>query len=151
MRYCLYIVALCIVLAAPANADPLIMRRISSSFPETMSALQSAIVAQGYKVYRVQRIDIGLTKTGHQTDRYRLVFFAKSKEIRYLMEHYPELSPVIPIKFVIYAEESDTLILTHNTNNLAQLYPHKELADYFTRWNQDIVEILESTRQRVLE
>jgi len=151
MRYYLYIVALCMLLAVPANADPLIMRRISSSFPETMSALQSAIAAQGYKVYRVQRIDFGLTKTGHHTDRYRLVYFAKSREIRYLMEHYPELSPVIPIKFVIYAEESDTLILTHNTNNLAQMYPHKELADYFTRWNQDIVEILESTRQRVLE
>jgi uncharacterized protein (DUF302 family) len=127
------------------------MRRISASFPETMTALQSAIVAQGYKVYRVQRIDIGLTKTGHQTDRYRLVFFAKSQEIRYLMQHYPELSPLIPIKFVIYAEDNDTLILTHNTNNLAQMYPDKQLADYFTRWNQDIVEILESTRQRVQE
>lgn len=151
MRNYLYIVTLCLFLAVPAKAEPLIMRRISAAFPETMSALQSAIAAQGYKVYRVQRVDIGLTKTGHQTDRYRLVFFAKSREIRYLMDHYPELSPVIPIKFVIYAEESDTLILTHNTTNLAQLYPDKELADYFTRWNQDIVEILESTRQRVLE
>ncbi len=35
------------------------------SFPEAMNALQSAIAEEGYKVSRVQRVDIGLTGSGY--------------------------------------------------------------------------------------
>lgn len=133
------------------NADPLIMRRMKSAFPDTMVALQTAIVEQGYAVTRVQRVDIGLTKTGHTTDRYRLVFFGKGPRVRKLLQQYPELSPYVPLKFVIYAEASDTLVLINNMENMKQLYPQPELVTVFDRWNQDIVEILESTRQRTQE
>ncbi|MBE9515894.1 MAG: DUF302 domain-containing protein [Proteobacteria bacterium] len=155
MRVYSYLLTLVISLgllpAFPANADPLIMRRMSATFPETMSALQAAIVEQGYTVSRVQRVDIGLTKTGHKTDRYRLVLFGKGKEIRKLINQYPQLSPVLPLQFVIYAEEDETLVLINDMNNLALMYPDKALSAYFNKWNRDIFEILESTRQRVLE
>ncbi|MDH5631411.1 MAG: DUF302 domain-containing protein [Gammaproteobacteria bacterium] len=129
-------------------ADPLIMRRMDANFPDTMVALQTSITEQGYAISRVQRVDIGLTKTGHETDRYRLVFFGKGPEIRSLLNKYPQLAPYLPLKIVIYAEADDTIVLTNNMENMKQLYPDENLARVFDTWNQDIVEILEATRQR---
>ncbi len=140
-----------LLLSMNAAADPLIMRRLTTSFPDTMVALQTAIAEQGYTVSRVQRVDIGLTKTGHETDRYRLVFFGKGPHLRKLLQHHPELSPYVPLKFVIYAEANDTIVLTNSMENMKQLYPDPQLATVFDRWNQDIIEILESTRQRTEE
>lgn len=144
----LLLAALLAVVSSVALADPLIMRRMDASFPDTMVALQTSVTEQGYTVSRVQRVDIGLTKTGHETDRYRLVFFGKGPEIRALLKKYPQLSPYLPLKIVIYAEADDTIVLTNNMENMKQLYPDKDLVKVFDTWNQDIIEILEATRQR---
>lgn len=144
-------IAIIMVTTRPASADPLVMRRMTTNFPDTMVALQAAISEQGYTVSRVQRVDIGLTKTGHKTDRYRLVFFGKGSQIRRLLGSYPELSPYLPLKFVIYAEADSTLILINSMENMKELYPEPKLASVFDGWNQDIIEILESTRQRTEE
>lgn len=130
------------------QANSLVMRRVQASFPETMSALQNAIVDQGYTVSRVQRVDIGLIKTGHKTDRYRLVFFGKAKEINKLSLRYPRLTPFLPLKIVVFAEGDDTMLLVNDMRNLESLYNHNELNKVFRRWSKDILNILEQARQR---
>ena len=62
--YKLVLVAL-LLIPSFAQADDLIMRRIAVDFPETMTTLQASVVAQGYRVSRVQRVDIGLTSSGY--------------------------------------------------------------------------------------
>ncbi len=67
--------ALIMAVVIPAEAQQLIMTRSLNTFPETMLNLQEAIADQGYTISRVQRVDIGLTKMGYETDKYRVVFF----------------------------------------------------------------------------
>lgn len=136
------------LLAEKQNTSPqeLLMVRVENNFPEAMNALQQAIVGSGYKLMRVQRVDIGLTKSGYKTAEYRIVFFGKKNEIQTLAKNYPHLIPFLPLKLVIFAEGDETIVMGANPAKLASFYPDKKLEPYFTKWEKDFREILKRIR-----
>lgn len=126
-----------LLLPSSVFAEGLIMARINQGFPETMSALQAAIVSQGYKVSRVQRVDIGLTKSGFKTDKYRVVFFGTAEQNAELASKYPDLIPYLPLKVSIFAEESDTILVSNNPEVLAPYFKGIP-QQIFEQWSHDI-------------
>ena len=134
--------------AEEMNTSPqeLLMVRVENNFPEAMNALQQAIVGTGYKLMRVQRVDIGLTKSGYKTAEYRIVFFGKKDEIQALASNYPQIIPFLPLKLVIFAEGDETIVMGANPAKLASFYPEKNLAPYFSKWEKDFREILKRIR-----
>jgi uncharacterized protein (DUF302 family) len=96
---------LVLLLSPVLAAEELFMVRSQLSFPEAMTVLQQAIRENGYQVSRVQRIDIGLTRSGYKTDKYRVVFFGKLQEIRRISDQYPELIAYLPLKIAIFAQK----------------------------------------------
>lgn len=145
-RACLLVVLLLGLASLTAQADDLIMVRSAQDFPETMLALQEAIKAEGYQIARVQRVDIGLTRRGFKTDKYRVVFFGRNEEISRLIRQQPELAPYLPLKISIFAEGSETLVVTMNPLILAELYPDSPAKPVFRRWAQDVQRILRRIR-----
>lgn len=133
-------------LSGAVSADQLFMVRSAQSFPEAMTTLQGAIVAHGYKVARVQRVDIGLTGSGFETDKYRIVFFAKAEEVRDLSARYPQLIPYLPWPITIFAEGEETLLVSSNPAELTALADNAELQQVFARWSADMRAILEEVR-----
>jgi uncharacterized protein (DUF302 family) len=129
------------------NASDLLMARSSQSFPETMLALQTSISEHGYKLSRVQRIDIGLTGMGYDTDKYRIVFFGKIDEIRSLGSKYPQLIPYLPIKISIFAENKETILITANPLILTSMIDDEHTATIFHRWKNDLESIFEDIKQ----
>ena len=127
-------------------AQDLFMVRAQLPFPEAMSVLQQSIVESGYKVSRVQRVDIGLTKSGYKTDKYRVVFFGALDELRAVSDKHPELIPYLPLKISIFAENDETLLLASSFKHLRPFYPSPELQLQFDRWESAIAEILERVR-----
>lgn len=136
-------------LSTPAAAmvtDELIMVRSEQAFPEAMSSLQSAIKQQGYTVSRVQRVDIGLTSSGYQTDKYRVVFFGKTDEIHQLTRQFPTLVPYLPLKIAIFAEGDHTILVTSNPRAFVDMYPDPRLQSLFLRWQKDVIDILKTVQ-----
>ncbi len=131
-----------------AQAEDLLMVRSAQSFPETMLLLQQTIADKGYTLSRVQRVDVGLTKMGYKTDKYRVVFLGKPEEIRQLKDAYPQLIPYLPLKISIFAEGEQTLLSTVNPEFLRKFYPQQELQPVFQRWARDLHDILEAVRSR---
>jgi len=127
-------------------AQELLMVRVANTFPYTMNALQNAVIKQGYQLIRVQRVDVGLTKSGYITAEYRIVFFGKKKEIRKLSKKYPTLIPFLPLKIVIYAEGDETILIATNPAKLKSFYPERSLTPYFDRWETDFRAILQKTK-----
>ena len=142
----LWLAGLLLLVAASAGAQDLYMVRSSMAFPETMIALQKAIREQGYTLSRVQRVDIGLKKSGFKTDRYRVVFFGKPEEIERLGAAYRDLVPYLPLKIAIFAEGDETLLLASSFHHLRPFYTQKALIRQFDRWETDIQTILEQVR-----
>jgi len=140
------LLALLLTLCGTVNAQDLYMVRSSLAFPEAMSLLQQTIKAEGYQVSRVQRVDIGLTKSGFKTDKYRIVFFGKLDEVRAVIDQYPELIPYLPLKIAIFAEGEETLLLSASFQHLRPFYESPTLRDRFDRWDTDISRILERVR-----
>lgn len=130
-----------------ANADELLMIRTSQNFEDAMTTLQSSIAEHGYKVTRVQRVDVGLEAKGYKTDRYRIVFYGKPGEIEALAAKYPKLIPYLPLAIAIFAEEGNTLLTTARPALLKQFYPEPELKPIFERWEKDLVEIMDEVRE----
>lgn len=131
---------------ASAHAENLLMARTKQTFPEAMSKLQETVVETGYKVSRVQRIDIGLTTSGFTTDKYRVVFFSTEKDIKYIAKEFPHLVPYMPWKIAIFAEDQDTLLVT--ANPMAFSSPEHPGADQFlSRLKTDVEKILDTLRQ----
>lgn len=139
---------LVVLLAASLNAsaEDLLMARSRQAFPEAMLTLQESIRNHGYVVQRVQRVDIGLTAMGYQTDKYRVVFLGKLEETRELAAAHPELIPYLPLKISIFAEGNQTLLVTSNPATLKALYPDPSLAVRFDRWERDLRSIFEDVR-----
>jgi len=130
--------------AFTSYADDLIMMRIRQTFPETMVNLQSAIKKTGYKISRVQRVDIGLTKSGFKTDKYRVVFYGKPDEVNQLSENHPDIIPFLPLKISIFAENNETIILTTNPLQLKKFF--KDIPDgTFSNWYKDVNTIFDLT------
>jgi uncharacterized protein (DUF302 family) len=128
-------------------ADELFIVRSSQNFEEAMSTLQNAISKQGYKVTRVQRVDVGLEAKGYKTDRYRVVFYGKPGEIEALAEKYPTLIPYLPLSVAIFAEGGNTLLTTSRPTLLQKFYTDPALAPVFARWEKDLSTILDTVRE----
>lgn len=142
------VLALMLMLAAavPAHADQLFMARSSQPFPETMLAVQDAVGAHGYTISRVQRVDIGLTASGYQTDKYRIVFFGRPDEVRRLADRHLELIPYLPLKLTLFAEGDDTIVVTANPMVFAPVADDPETEAILKRWRRDVRAILDRIR-----
>lgn len=121
-----------------AIADELIMARSTDDFPETMLVLQTTIKKLGYTPSRVQRVDIGLTKSGYATDKYRVVFFGKADEIKMVTDKLPELIPYLPLKISIFAEDGQTIVVTLDPLSFDSMFPNSGLQATFKQWDKDI-------------
>ena len=132
----------------PTLADEMLIARSGRDFEDTMTSLQGAIAARGYKVSRVQRVDIGLEAKGYQTDRYRVVFYGKADEVAQLAERHPELIPFLPLSVAIFAEGSQTLLATNRPGALKAFFTAPELAPTFDRWEKDLVSIFDEIRRQ---
>jgi len=141
------IVLILLYTQSTANADELMMVRSTEDFPETMLKLQSLIKQQGYKPSRVQRIDIGLTKSGYKTDKYRVVFFGKADEIKTISKELPELIPYLPLKISIFAEDGQTILVTIDPLSFDKMYPNSSLTPTFKRWAKDMHIIFDAIRE----
>lgn len=129
------------LLGSPVHAEQMMMVRVGQSFPETMMKLQEVINARGYQLSRVQRVDIGLTTFGYVTDKYRIVFFGKQAQNRWLIDKHPELIAYLPLKIAVYAEDQDTLLVAYNPEDLLQPGT-PELKKLVHEWQVDIQKIL---------
>jgi uncharacterized protein (DUF302 family) len=139
--------ALLACLAVPAAADELLIVRSTQNFEDAMTTLQSAIAAHGYKVAKVQRVDVGLEAKGYKTDRYRVVFYGRPGEIEALAAKYPNLIPYLPLNVAIFAEGGQTILTTARPGVLKEFFPQPELQPVFDRWESDLVAILDEVRQ----
>lgn len=128
------------------SSNQLLMMRSKQSFPETMLALQNTLVDYGYTITRVQRIDIGLTGMGYDTDKYRVLFFAKPEEFRKTVDKYPDLVAYLPLKSAIFAELDETIITFTDPTNLQFIYESAELKLLTRRWRSDIIAIMDELR-----
>ncbi len=122
------------------------MARTKQTFPEAMLQLQETIRKLNYSISRIQRIDIGLTKSGYATDKYRIVFFATKKEITLISNKYPHLIPYIPWKIAIFAEQQDTLLVSADPMQFSnKKYPGAD--KYLLKWKKDIQKIMTVLRE----
>lgn len=144
---CLLTLAAVAGLHMPVWADEMLIVRSGRDFEETMSALQGAIAARGYKVTRVQRVDVGLEAKGYTTDKYRVVFYGKADEVVRLAERHPDLIAFLPLNVAIFSEGNQTLITTNRPRSLAALFPAPELKATFAQWEADLVGIFEEIRR----
>lgn len=142
------VVTLSLLLCAGiVHAQNLLMVRSVESFPETMLSLQTAIGEQGYRISRVQRVDIGLTASGFETDKYRIVFFGKPEEVRSLTAKYPQLIPYLPQKITIFAEGEDTLLVSLDPEMYKGMVDDEEVKAVFDRWRHDTQIIMDKIRE----
>jgi len=130
-----------------AGAEELIMARSGKNFEDAMNTLQATITGHGYKVTRVQRVEVGLEAKGYKTDRYRIVFYGKPGEIEMLAGKYPKLIPYLPLTIVIFAEEDNTILTAAHPALFEQMYPDPELKHIFERWEKDMLEIMDELRK----
>jgi len=145
MKYLHCMAAALIFFSTSAHADDLMIVRSLQTFPEAMVTLQSSIHEHGYQITRVQRVDIGLTKKGYVTDKYRIVFVGKKDEIQYITSKYPELIPFMPPKITVFAEGEHTLMVTANPRILAGMVDEKDRA-IFSRWESDVYSVFDDIR-----
>ncbi len=132
---------------AMAGTGRILMVRSPQMFPETMITLQNTIRKFGYKISRVQRVDIGLTKSGYKTDRYRVVFFGKAGEVRKIANRYPQLAAYLPMKISLFAEGRETIVLAADPMMLTRVVDAQALRPILRRWSSDLQKILEIVRK----
>ncbi len=144
--FSLLIALLFALLAVPAQADQLLIIRAPQAYPEAMATLQNAISKRGYKITRIQNIDVGITKTGHTIDYYKVVFYGKPEEVTQIIQEHPELIPYLPLSIVIFAEDTNTVVATNRPSVLAEFFPDPALKPMFMRWEDDLIKIMDEVR-----
>jgi len=136
-----------LIIQSNVYADDLFMVRSDQAFPETMASLQAAIKSTGNTLSRVQRVDVGLTKMGYKTDKYRVVFYGKHAEIKSLITKHPELIPYLPLKIAIFSENGQSVLTATNPEKLSEMYPDKSLIPIFAAWTKDLTKIMDQVQK----
>jgi len=93
----------------------------------------------------VQRVDIGLTTFGYQTDKYRVVFFGKPEELRRMASEYPQLVPYLPLKIAIFAEGEETLLVASSPRQLLES-DQPALNAVLETWTTDLYSVFDTMR-----
>ncbi len=140
------ILSLLLLPGLPAIAEDLLMARAPMTFPEAMLKLQSTLKKYNHTLSRVQRVDIGLTSKGYETDKYRIVFYGQADEVRQLANEYPQLIPYLPHKIAIFAEEEETMLVAVNPEMLFESEDPK-LKAIMKKWHEDLQLILKDMRE----
>jgi uncharacterized protein (DUF302 family) len=121
-----------------ATESEFITVQCESNFPDTMVHLQEVLLEHGYYPLRVQRVDVGLRNHGYNSDKYRIIFFSKTKEIETLKNDYPVLIPFLPHKITIYSDNNQTVVNTISPKVLGKFFQEPEIREIFSRWDDDI-------------
>jgi len=135
-----------LTMTVPVMAADLLMVRTQQGFPEAMLTLQNSVKEHGYEITHVQRIDIGLTGMGYNTDKYRVVFIGKKKEIQYLVSTYPALAAYMPPQISIFAEHGETVLVTAHPQIYANMIDGEKDKLIFKRWESDIYSVFDDIR-----
>jgi uncharacterized protein (DUF302 family) len=121
--------------------DNLLMVRTERPFEVAMEKIKGLIEEYGYTVAHTQRCDGGLNDFGYETDYYRVIFFGKYEEVHALGGQYPEIIPFLPLKFLVFAENDETVIVSLNPHILADYFENSDLKNQLKRWRNDINEM----------
>jgi uncharacterized protein (DUF302 family) len=141
-RIAVFILLLAFDGSARAQDEHLLTATTSKSFPEAMTVLQDAIVSQGYKVTRVQRVDVGLGKAGYTSAKYRVVFYGKPTEVRHILAQSPEAASFVPLAIAIYEDGSAVKFVAERYSLLHDAPEAKGISQYLDRWESDTRRIL---------
>lgn len=134
-------------MAGTVNAETILMARSHEKYSVVIDKTKKTLEGHGYTVSHEQRCDGGLKKFGYNTDTYRVLFFGKPEEVRYLSKTYPALIPYLPLKLAVYAEGDDILVASFNPEAYSLFFPQKELKIQFSRWKSDLDSIFKEIRR----
>lgn len=140
---------LVLMFALPAQADQtLVMVRSNAKASHVMDVLKETVPEYGYSIAHTQRCDGGMAEFHYKTDFYRVVFFGKLEEVRSILSRHPEMSPYLPLKIAVIAENDETVLAAMDPRALSAMFPDDpELHLQFDRWYNDIQAMLEEMRQ----
>ena len=138
----LLLVALLLMSSASFALDEIISQRTNLAFQPTLAKLQRIILDQQYSVSLVQRCDYGLKDAGYNTDKYRIVFFGTHKDIKQISDSHPELSPFLPLRIAVIAENDETILSVMNPGVFLETVSDKKLVKIVKSWIKDIAVIL---------
>lgn len=131
-----------------ANNEDMLMMHVDLDGPTVLEYVRSSVIKHGYAIAHEQRCDGGMSDFGYQTDMYRVVFFGKGKEVRWLSEKYPDIVSYVPLKMAVIAEKKETLVSIVNPMVLEPYYD-REVRMQLTRWRNDILSIFDDIRREV--
>jgi uncharacterized protein (DUF302 family) len=137
-----------LLLAGQALADEMIMARVNMKADLAIEYLKTAIEDHGYAVAHTQKCDSGMAEFGLHSDFYRVVFFGKLDEVRRISAKHPEFVAYLPLKIVVEAEKSETVMVAVNPLTFNRYYADDpEMQTQFRRWRNDILSIFEDVHK----
>ncbi len=141
--------ALMFLVVFPVQADQtLVMARSHAKASHVMDVLKETLPEYGYSIAHTQRCDGGMAEFHYKTDFYRVVFFGKLEEVRGILAKHPEMSPYLPLKIAVIAENDETVLASMDPRALSAMFPEDAaLHLQFERWYNDIQAMLEEMRQ----
>ena len=145
-----FMVIAALLISTSAQAENMIMLRVSHSFDNTMILVKEKLNDYGYKIAHIQKCDGGLTDSGYKTDFYKSIFFGKFEEMRQLTNTHPEIIPYVPLKIAIMKEKDTVVLVSINPETLSLLFPNKDLQNQFGRWESDLRAIFEEVGESKL-
>ena len=138
----------CVLLSPLSIADNMIMGRIPLRAEIVQEYVQSSIEEHGYTIAHLQLCDGGMTDFGYKSDLYRVVFFGKIDEVRWISREYPELVSYLPLKIAVIAEKDETLLTVLNPEALVPFFADEAIQIQLGRWQSDLESIFSDVRRQ---
>ncbi len=147
MKKLLAILLILLAGVASGTEQTLVMVRSPAKAAHVMDVLKETILEYGYQTAHVQRCDGGMAQFHYKSDFYRVVFFGKVNEVREVLKRHPEMSPYLPLKIAVVAEEDETVLAAVDPRALGPLFPDDPgLQVLLARWYNDIKAMLDEMR-----
>lgn len=141
MRYLSMVLLIAAMLSA-TGLETFIEKETELSYPEAMASLQTAISDAGYEILFIQPVDVGLIKRGYETGEYRIVFFYRSEDLKTILDIYPRLAALLPLRITLHAEGNKIRFDAPRPSQWLEEDVPPEAAKYLDRWEDDLEKII---------
>lgn len=122
---------------------PMIRMESPNSMQETIQAVKRAAIGKNFRIIRIQTLDQGLVKVGHENKKQTIIYFCNFEFLNKALAVDPRVGLFLPCRVTVVEQHGKVEVYAINPKYLSRIFNNNELnklCDQMDRVYQDILE-----------
>jgi uncharacterized protein (DUF302 family) len=119
-------------------------RTTTRSYPETLSAVQEAAKAAGFRIPGVIDLAASMRKEGIEREPYAVVELCNAEIASGVLKVNPMIGTLMPCRIAVYQQGAQTVVAMTLPSRLMDLFPESDVAGPAKKVDQTLQDVIDA-------